>query len=88
MDNTCFITTVDNPFDYFVQFDEWLNFDRTMGYFTLELVARTAMLSDNLSDKDNELEIENAFNKIIEWHSGLYKRVYPKKTDSIEQKSG
>ena len=77
MDNS-FITTKDNPYDYFIQFDEWLNFDRAMGYFTLELVARTVMLSENLSKQDQNKEIENAFDKIIKWHGDLYKRIYPK----------
>ena len=77
MNNEGFITTIDNPFDQFTQFDEWLTFDRAMGYYTLELVARTAMLSDDLSEKDQNDEFENAFDKIIEWNGGLYKKVYP-----------
>ena len=76
--NNGFITTVDNPFDYFTQFDEWLNFDRLKGYYTLELVARTVMTSDVLSEQDQNDEIENAFDKIIKWHNGVYKKVYPK----------
>ena len=34
------MTTKDNPFSYFDQYDEWLAFDEDKGYFTNALVAR------------------------------------------------
>lgn len=71
-----FITTVDNPFDYFKQFDEWLNYDRLMGYFTLEYLARIAKTSKDLSDEDERLELERAIDSIIEWNGSMYKKVY------------
>ena len=73
-----FITTADNPFDYFTQFDDWLAYDRQMGYYTLEYIARVAKTSDDLSDLDNQLEIESAINSIIEWNGSMYKKVYSK----------
>lgn len=71
-----FITTFDNPYDYFKQFDEWLNFDRQKKYFTLEYVARLAKLAPDLSEEEEKLELEDVFNRIIEWNGGLYHRVY------------
>ena len=73
-----FITTADNPFDYFTQFDDWLAYDRQMGYYTLEYIARVAKTSDDLSDLDNQLEIESAIDSIIEWNGSMYKKVYSK----------
>ena len=35
-----YLTTKDNPFSYFDQYDEWLAFDEDKGYFTNALVAR------------------------------------------------
>lgn len=35
-----YLTTKDNPFSYFDQYDEWLAFDEDKGYFTNCLVAR------------------------------------------------
>lgn len=35
-----YLTTKDNPFSYFDQYDEWLVFDEDKGYFTNALVAR------------------------------------------------
>lgn len=73
-----FITTADNPFDYFKQFDEWLNYDRIMGYFTLEYLGRIAKLAPDLSEEEERAEIERAIDSIIEWNGGLYKKVYSK----------
>ena len=71
-----FITTYDNPYDYFKQFNEWLNFDRQKGYFTLEYVARLAKLSPNLSEEEELNELENTFDSIIQWNGDLYRKVY------------
>lgn len=73
-----FISTSDNPFDYFKQFDEWLAYDRQMGYFTLELVGRIAKLDPYLSEEEQDLELERVFDSIIEWNGDLYKKVYSK----------
>lgn len=37
-----YLTTVDNPYSYSKQYDEWLAYDESMGYFTNSLVARMA----------------------------------------------
>ena len=71
-----FISTIDNPFDYFKQFDEWLAFDRQMGYFTLEYVGRLVKTDPNLSEEEQDLELDRVFDSIIEWNGDLYKRVY------------
>lgn len=71
-----FITTKDNPFDYFKQFDQWFDYDQLMGYHTLELVARTIVTSDELSESDQKKAFDDAFKKIIEWHGDLYKIVH------------
>lgn len=71
-----FITTYDNPYDYFKQFNEWLNYDRQKGYFTLEYVGRLAKLAPDLSDEEEKNEIENTIDSIIEWNGEFYKKVY------------
>lgn len=78
MSNDVFITTIDNPYDYFKQFDEWLNFDRQKGYYTLEYVARLAKTAPDLSEEEERIELENTFDKIIEWNGSFYKKVYSK----------
>ncbi len=76
MSKESFITTKDNPFDYFKQFDLWLSFDDAAGYHTLEKVARTIRTASTLSEKDQEQAIEDCFDQIIKWHGDLYHKVY------------
>ncbi len=71
-----FITTVDNPYNYYTQFDEWLAYDRLMGYYTLEYIARIARTAPNSSEEDERLEIDRAIDSIIEWNGDLYKKIY------------
>jgi hypothetical protein len=70
------ITTVDNTFDPFTQFDEWYRFDRDMGYGTCAYLARITRTSDELSSADQDLALEYAIDEIIkEDVLGLYKKV-------------
>ena len=56
------ITTVDNPFNPFTEWDEWFNFDLQKGYRTCEQLASITFLSDQLSDSENnETEINLIF---------------------------
>lgn len=71
------ITTIDNPFNPFTQFDEWKQFDEEKGYFTLEYLARIAKTSMDLSDAQNDYEIDQAIEEIIRLNVlGIYKKFY------------
>lgn len=70
------LTTVDNPFNPFTQFDEWLAFDRRAQYNTLEFLARVTNSSPELSDADQELAIELAIDEIVRENvAGIYRKV-------------
>ena len=70
------LTTIDNPFDPFTQYDEWYVYDEMAGYHTPGLLARIAIMSDDLSDADQELAIEQAIDEIVEENvSGRHKKV-------------
>jgi hypothetical protein len=70
------LTTVDNPFDPVTQWDEWLSYDETAGYFTNNLLARIARLSPDLSDADEVVAIEQAIDEIVEENvNGLYRKI-------------
>lgn len=72
----CMLTTVDNPYDPFDQFDEWFNYDMDLGYNSSAYLARIAFTSDQLSDKENEKEIERAIDEIIKYDPfNLYVKV-------------
>ena len=71
------LTTVDNPFNPFTQYDEWLSFDRDKGYYSCELLARVTKTSDDLSQQDEDLAIEAAIDEIIKENvDGIYKKVF------------
>jgi hypothetical protein len=59
------ITTVDNPFNPFDQPDEWYTWDVSHGYYSRELLARIARVSDDMSDADIELITSQAIDDII-----------------------
>jgi len=70
------LTTVDNPFDPFTRFDEWYEYDIAMGYNTSSFLARVAYHSDELSDADQALAIQNAIDDIIQENvSGMWRKV-------------
>ena len=77
--NDVMLTTIDNPFDPFTQWDEWKRFDEDMQYYTCEYLARIAKTSDDLSDADNESAIEDAINEIVSLNIlGVYRKDFKK----------
>lgn len=61
------LSTVDNPWNPFTNFDEWYAFDVGHGYHSCAVLDRFARTSDALSDADNSLEISNAIDEIIKF---------------------
>lgn len=59
------LTTMDNPFDPFTQFDEWFAFDTQKGYNTSAYLARIVRNSDALSPTDQDLALEQAIDEIV-----------------------
>ena len=73
------LTTIDNPFDPFEQFTSWFLFDVEKGYNTCSYLARIVKLSDDMSQKEQEDEIERAIDEIISINpSGIYIIAFPK----------
>lgn len=72
------ITTKDNPYDPFEEWNSWFAFDFQMGYNTPGLVARLSYVSTEMSDADYHEGLERAIDNIIENVDPLnmYKKVY------------
>lgn len=69
----CMLTTVDNPYNPFTQWDEWLRYDRDHGYYTNEYLARVALTDEELSDEDNATLLRYAMYTIAEFNpTNLY----------------
>lgn len=75
----CALTTFDNPFDPFEQFTSWFLFDEEKGYHSTAYLGRIARTSDQLSEEENEVEIERAIDEIIKYDfRNIYKKVKKK----------
>ena len=76
MSNNCMLTTIDNPFDPFEQFDSWFLFDVEKGYNSCDYLGRIAKTSEQLSDEENNEEIERAIDEIIKYDfTNTFKKV-------------
>lgn len=60
------ITTIDNPFDPFDDFASWFMFDVEKGYYTSSKVARLTKLTDDMTEKEENEEVERAIDRLIE----------------------
>ena len=60
------ITTFDNPFDPFEQFEDWRRFDEEKGYNSCSRIARLAEFSDDMTQKEIDEETERAIDTLIE----------------------
>jgi hypothetical protein len=70
------LTTIDNPYDPFTQFDDWNNYDESKGYYSCAYLARIAISSDNLSDADEDAAVDIAIDEIVKINTiGIYKKV-------------
>ena len=83
MKDETFITTKDNPYDYWLQFDEWLSYDHLMGYNTLELLARLIRTSDDLSEQDQEDEFRRAFCTMMRYNPNYVPVQKPANADKV-----
>ena len=65
MSKECMLTTIDNPFDPFEQFTSWLMFDIEKGYNSCSYLARIVNLSDDMTQKEMDEEIDRAIDEVI-----------------------
>jgi hypothetical protein len=70
------LTTVDNPYNPATEWDQWYAFDEGRGYKSTALLGRIVKSSDDLSEADQSLAIEEAIDEIVRENvSGIYRKV-------------
>ena len=70
------LTTVDNPYNPFTEFDQWYAFDVQTGHHTLSLLARVTSTSDELSELDQSQAIDQGIETVLlEDPLGIYRKV-------------
>lgn len=83
------LTTVDNPYNPFTNWDEWYMWDQASGYYTSELLARVTRSSDDLSEPDQELAIEEAIDDICRENVlGIFRKIAPGDIPGPSQSDG
>ena len=71
------LTTTDNPYNPFTQFDEWWAYDTQMGYNTVAYLDRICKTSHELEADDYLNAINKAIDEIMKFNiTGNYKVVY------------
>ena len=89
METEYMLTFIDNPFDYFTDFRNWRMFDIEFSQknncpMCCEYLARIAELSDEMTQKERNEEIERAIDEIIKNDfRNIYKKV-SKTTEVVE----
>jgi len=82
----CMLTTDDNPYDPFDQFDHWFLFDCEKGYYSCSYLARIAHLSEAMTEEEKNTEVERAIDEIIRLDFlGIYKKVYRNAKESEKE---
>ena len=71
------LTTEDNPWNPFDDFESWDQFDRDKGYCTLAYIDRVAKLNDSIPESLRDKIEEEAIDEIIKVNKGIipYKKV-------------
>lgn len=60
------LSTTDNPFSPFTQFDEWFHYDTEKGYHCCSRLAQNSFVSDELSEEMQVNEINRAIDEIVQ----------------------
>ena len=74
--NEVMLTTIDNPFNPFDDFENWRMFDIEKQHYTCERLARIVNLSEEMSQSEVDAETERAIDEIIKYDvEDIYQKV-------------
>lgn len=78
------LTTVDNPYDPFTEFDQWMEWDHRLGYDTPNYLGRIVISSDELSEVDQQEAVSQAIDEILEEHGdSIYLKISREISDVV-----
>ena len=69
------LTTYDNPFNPFTEFEAWYKEDMILGWDTCGLLARTAVTTNDDSDEIYDEEVYAAMDEIVRRFPMIFKKV-------------
>ena len=83
MNGECMLTTTDNPYNPFEQFESWFLFDTEKGYNSCSYLARIAETTDDMTEIEKNIEIERAIDEIIKYDfTNMRKKIWRNKNIS------
>ena len=83
-ENDFMLTTYDNPYNPFDDFERWWKEDLLLGHDCCGLLARTANTSEVFSDTLNDEFVQEAMDYIISNEPMIYKKVLPSDYKNIK----
>jgi hypothetical protein len=78
------LTTTDNPYSPFDQYDLWKRFDVGSGYNTENYISRIARISPNMTNEEIEEENERAIDEILSFNLTGSEADYKKVTRDVD----
>jgi hypothetical protein len=83
------LSTSDNPYNPFVDFDKWRVWDESEGYYSLAYQARIAWVSDELPESLYKEAIVDAIDEIVDFNlSGVHIKVTPTTKTPVSASEG
>ena len=80
----CMLTTIDNEFNPFTQYDTWLAFDSAHGYNTPGVLAYFAIVSSDMDEDEYNEAVSDAIDDVLSTLPfGLYMKVYDYEADVL-----
>ena len=83
IENDYMVTTYDNPYDPFMQFNLWFKYDMMLGHNCCGILNETANVNSVQSENLNEKDVEDAIDYIVKQNPTIYKKV--SKLDSMKK---
>lgn len=78
METRSCLTTIDNPFNPFINFSEWFLYDVGQGYNTCGKIDRLTERFDGMTEAEETKAVEKAIDLIIENDIlNIYKKIQP-----------
>lgn len=82
------LSTIDNPYNPFTQWEDWLRYDLTAQHDSCAVLARHCFVSSLLTEEENIAEINRAIDEIVDSDpTKQFIKVYETESDSEETKT-
>ncbi len=78
------LTTYDNPFNPFENFEAWWKEDLRLGHDCCGILAKTAFLNDVASDTVNDEEVKRAIDEIVTAEPMIYRKIHRNDLKSVK----